>query len=265
MNQVVGDGGAQVFPRLESAGRPVNAKRHVAKGTGLWTSVGYGVVGLLTLCTLGVFLLLLFVGWLVQHFFSKRIMGRVRGSTVQVGSAQLPEIHRVVTEYCSRLGVAQVPEVFVMESSEINAFALKVGGRGSVILNDDVVWGAVEHGSTSALRFIIAHELAHHALGHTGTLRSYMRHVIPKLSRLDELSCDAVALQLVGTHEAAYEGIMMLTAGPQLLKYVSREQLLIQAGRVGEDKVTKKAEAQLTHPLLLNRLYVLRSTEITQV
>jgi hypothetical protein len=50
---------------------------------------------------------------------------------------------------------------------------------------------------------------------------------------------------------------MMLTVGPQLLKYVNRGQLLRQAAEVSRDKATRKAERPLTHPLLLRRLQTL--------
>jgi Zn-dependent protease with chaperone function len=126
--------------------------------------------------------------------------------------------------------------------------------RDALIANDDVVWGAIDHGIPDALRFILAHELAHHALGHTGTLRTAMRTTLLPLSRLDELSADAVALQLVGSRDAALEGLTLLTVGPQLYKYVNLAELRQQAKRVAGDKQTKKAGRQLSHPLLLRRL-----------
>jgi uncharacterized membrane protein len=93
-------------------------------------------------------------------------------------------------------------------------------------------------------------------------LRAYLSAILPRLARLDELSADAVALQLVGTREAAYEGIMMLTVGPQLLKYTNRQQLLQQAEEVAADSATQKAERQLRHPLLLRRLSTLRTVQL---
>jgi hypothetical protein len=48
---------------------------------------------------------------------------------------------------------------------------------------------------------------------------------------------------------------MMLTVGPQLLRYINRDALLAQAGEVAQDRATKKAEQKLTHPLLLRRLH----------
>jgi Zn-dependent protease with chaperone function len=155
-----------------------------------------------------------------------------------------------------------MPEIYVVEGSEINAFAVRVGARNSVLLVDDLIWGSIDAGLTDALRFIVAHELAHHALGHLGTFRYMLKTSMPRLARLDELSADAVALQLVGTREAAYEGIMLLTVGPQLMKYTNRQEILRQASLVAGDKASLKAERPLTHPLTLRRLHVLRETRL---
>jgi Zn-dependent protease with chaperone function len=245
------------LPLLKSDGPLVAAASHRAAGTGLWLTLAYGVLALVVIVSLGTTLLALALGWVIDHAFSRRVLARVRGSSLQVGPHQLPEIEQCVRNFAMRLSMAEPPMVLVAEASELNAIALRIGKRKCILLLDDVIWGAVEYGLPDALRFVIAHELAHHALGHTGALRSYLRIVVPRLSRLDELSADAVALQLVGTREAAHEGLMMLTVGPQLLKYINREQLLRQASEVTRDKATRKAERPLTHPLLMRRLQML--------
>ena len=53
------------------------------------------------------------------------------------------------------------------------------------------------------------------------------------LSRLNELRCDAVVLQLVGDRVAAYNGIIMLMVGPQLVQYVNSAALFTQTEPVG--------------------------------
>jgi hypothetical protein len=56
--------------------------------------------------------------------------------------------------------------------------------------------------------------------------------------------------------------MMMLTVGPQLLKYTNRNQLLQQAAEIAADKTARKAERQLRHPLLLRRLHALRNAPL---
>jgi Zn-dependent protease with chaperone function len=240
----------------------VGAAKYQASGTYLWLTIAYGMLALLVLCSLGFILFALALGWFIDMLFGRRILARLRGSCLQVGPAQLPELDRCVREFSQRLGLKEVPMVLVAESSDINAFALNAGKRRCVLLMDDAVWATLEAGLPDALRFLLAHELGHHALGHTGALRSYLRAILPGLARLDELSADAVALQLVGTREAAYEGMMMLTVGPQLLKYTNRNQLLQQAAEIAADKTARKAERQLRHPLLLRRLHALRNAPL---
>ena len=90
--------------------------------------------------------------------------------------------------------------------------------------------------------------------GHTGLVRSMMRAVMRPLGRLDEMSADNVAKALVGDSKAAVQGLALLTVGPQLLKHLNMTALEEQAREVASSKLSKKAERNLTHPLLLRRI-----------
>lgn len=255
------------FPALTAIGPTVTAREHEAPGTGLHTTLAlfvalFGII-VLAASTFGVGLLALLIIPLADLLLRRRVMATLRASCLEVGPQQLPQIHACVQTYAQRLGMKQVPDVFIAESNTLNAAAQRIGARKVVYLMDDVVWGALKANDPRALSFVIAHELAHHALGHTGGFRSYLRNVYRKLSRLDELSADAVAMQLVGSRDAAYSGLMMLMVGPQLLPYVNREQLLKQAAAADADKATKKAERVHTHPFLAQRIQHLRNAALT--
>ena len=254
------------FPRLHSDGGAVRAGVCVQSGTGLWVTLGIPALVLAFLFSIamsyGMALIFLPVGLLIGHLRSARVMARLQGSHLEVGARQFPEIHQCVQTYARRLGLREVPRVFIVEASEMNAFAFRLGSRKVVTLVDDVVWGALSVERPGALQFIIGHELAHHALGHTSLFRLALSRVVKPLSRLDELSADATALQLLGNREAATDGMLMLTIGPQLMPYVDRDALLRQASEVAENKLSKKAEAGLTHPLALRRLAALQAAEV---
>src|SRR5512145_1801600 len=113
------------FPRLVGEGPPVPASKHQASGTYLWLMIAYGMLGLVVLASLGLILFALVLGWLIDSIFGRRILARLRGSSLQVGAAQLPEIDRCVREFSQRLGLKEAPLVLVAESSDINAFALR--------------------------------------------------------------------------------------------------------------------------------------------
>jgi Zn-dependent protease with chaperone function len=136
----------------------------------------------------------------------------------------------------------------------VNGFAAKVGRKDIVLLTDDLVWGALSAKNPRALGFVLAHELAHVALGHTRTFRSLMRMVVKPLGRLDELSADNVARALVDDDTVAFEGLKILAVGPQLSAYLDDDALIAQANEVVANKLSKKVEKTMTHPMIMRRL-----------
>ncbi len=250
--------GAQVMPALTFPNAPVTPSAHVASGTSRYTWLGYGalLVGILAAAagSMGMALLLIPIGLVVQHFQAKTVRALIRGSGVQVSPIQLPQLYAVVEQFAQRLGMKEVPEVYIVEESVQNGFAVKLGKRDLLLLTDDAVWGALQSKDPHALGFIVGHELAHIALGHTGVLRNMLRSAFKPLSRADELTCDNVAAELVGNDDLAIQGLALLTVGPQLMPYLDMDALLAQADQVCADGASKKAERRLTHPLLLRRI-----------
>jgi Zn-dependent protease with chaperone function len=254
------------FPELLGPGAAVRARDFQAPGTTLhrifaYSAFAFVAVGLL-IGTLGSVAIVLAMGWIGDLLLRRRMLAQLRGTCLEVGPNQLPEIYACVEAFAKRLGLKEVPHIYIVEGNTANAAASRIGSRRHVFLVDDIVWGALKAGDPNALSFIIAHELAHHALGHTSALHTYLAFSYRKLSRLDELSCDAVALQLVRDREAAYNGLIMLMVGPQLVPYVNRKELLAQAERVAADSATKPAERAHTHPFIARRLHELGRVEL---
>jgi Zn-dependent protease with chaperone function len=250
---------AQVaLPSFDFPQEAVDASRHVASGTALYTTIGYLAVAAFLVVSLlgsrGVFLVVLAIGAIVGWFQARKVRAYIRGSGVQVSATQLPELHSMVESFSRRLGLSQVPEVYIVEESVQNGFAVKLGKKNLILLTDDMVWGALQSRDPQALGFIVGHELAHIALNHTGMIRSSMRTTFRPLARADELSADNVAAQLVGDKHIAIHGLALLTVGPQLLPYINEEAMLQQAREVYADGLSKKAERALTHPLLMRRI-----------
>jgi Zn-dependent protease with chaperone function len=250
------------FPDLLGPGPRVDARACETPGNALQRGLAYAVFAVAALAlvavSFGTVLLFAPLALLLEPLYRRRIEAQIRGTCLEVGPNQLPELHACAKAFAERLGLKEVPQLYIVESNTANAAAVRLGSRNLVFLVDDAVWGALKAGDPNALSFLIAHELAHHALGHTSALQTGLALAYRRLSRLNELSCDAVALQLVGNKEAAYNGIIMLTVGPQLAPYVNRAAPFAHAEMVVADSATRKAEKTMTHPLVARRLWELR-------
>jgi Zn-dependent protease with chaperone function len=251
-------GGDRVtFPKCDAQGPMVDARALIEPRTGLAVALGTVVLVCLALICIVVFYLgiVLLIGLLVDYFRQRRALAQLKGSSIEITEAQFPEIHACAQTIAQRLGLGEMPALYLVEGNTINAVATRLGGRRVVVLIDDIVYACLNSGDPRALSFIIGHELAHHALGHTGYFRSQLSRMMKWLSRLDEFSCDAVANQVVGDPSVSAKALVVLLAGPQMVAYVNAAQLVEQARQVELDKQSKKAEKHLTHPLLLRRLY----------
>jgi Zn-dependent protease with chaperone function len=247
------------FPEISIAGSKVDPKQCIEPGT---TGVLIGAFLIATLGTLvgilltyGILLVVLIFYPLFSWYFHKKATALLHGSGVRVGDRQFPQIHRCVETFKERLGLTKEVDVYIVEAKILNAAAVRYGKKNAILLTDDIIHGCLASGNPQALSFIIGHELAHIALNHNGVFRSWMAQHMKKLGRLDESSCDTVALMLVGNKDIAYHGLLMLTVGYALLPFVNTDSIIAQAQEVALNKYSKKAERTLTHPLLLNRLH----------
>jgi Zn-dependent protease with chaperone function len=246
------------FPPLNPGTSPIEPKSHVEKGTGLVVFLAYlvAIFGVLLggVFSYGVLWVVLLIAPIADYFNRKKAMALLRGSAIEVGPTQFAEIHQCAQTFARRLGMQTLPAIYIVEGNAINAAAMKFAGRQVVILQDDLVDACLHSGDGQTLAFILGHEITHHALGHTGLIRSGLSRVLNNLSRLDEFTCDAVANALVGDMNVSTRAIALLATGPQLIPYLNFHALMQQAQQVEADKNAKKAERKLTHPLLLRRL-----------
>lgn len=253
------------LPEMSFPTDDVDAKRHVASGTSFAFTLAAFVVGLLylviTVGTFGVALIPLLFSPIIAYFANKKAMAIIHGSGICINENQMPQIHDCVVQFCDRLGLQKIPEVYLVEDSVLNAAAVKFGKRDVILLTDDMIHGCLINETKNTLGFVLGHELAHISLGHLGTFRTMLKQAFKKLSRLDEFSADAVAMALVGDKKAAIMGLMILTAGSHIVPYVNAQQLVKQSQEVEQNKYSKKAERALTHPLMLRRIYQLAKSE----
>jgi Zn-dependent protease with chaperone function len=228
---------------------------HRAK-TGLAVALGSIVLVvaiLISIATIYLFVIVL-IGLLVDYLRRQKALAHLKGSSIEINEAQFPEIHACAQTAAQRLGLSKTPAIYLTEGNTINAAAMRLAGRQVVVLIDDIVYACLSSGEARTLSFIISHELAHHALGHTGLVRFQIARMMKWLSRLDEFSADAVANQIVGDPSVSVKALTVMLSGPQMLPYVNYAPLVEQARQVEADKNSKKAEKHLTHPLMLRRM-----------
>ncbi|MEM9884214.1 MAG: M48 family metalloprotease [Planctomycetota bacterium] len=240
-------------------GSPVDVKPLVAKGTGFHAAVGYflAIAGavVISVISYGIALLVMLVGAVWDFFRRRKAEAILHGSAIKAGPDQFPELYDCLNTFADRLGMSDPPDLYVIEDNTQNAAAVNVGRRKVVLLIDDIVEACLRSGDPRTLAFVIGHELAHHRLGHTGTLRAYVGKIYKRLARLDELSCDTIANELVGDHAISLQALALLLSGPHLAAHTNFDALARQAEEVANNKMSKKAEKTLTHPLLLRRFH----------
>lgn len=251
--------GPRRLPALLVEGAPVQARALVEPGSGSTFALALfpAAVFALGMCvvTYGVALVAFVLSPLVLWYQNRKALALIRGSCVRIAEDQLPELHACVASFADRLGLREAPEAYLIETNTINAAAIKYGGRQVLLFTDDLVDACLRSANPRALSFVVGHELAHVALGHNGLIRSFIKRVSKKLSRLDEYSADRVALALVGDRSAGMNGLLAMIAGPQMMPYIDIPALERQCEHVVADAYATKAEKLLTHPLLLRRMH----------
>ena len=150
---------------------------------------------------------------LIKIFYRAHIFGHY----VLLGPDQFPHLHAMVEEGAKAVGLPKAPEAFVYNShGMMNAFAMRVFGRRYVMLTSALI----DADSEQQVRFVIGHELGHHAAGHLSFWRNTLKlpaHFVPFLapaySRGRELTCDRIGGWLAQDLDASRGALQMLACG----------------------------------------------------
>jgi hypothetical protein len=72
-------------------------------------------------------------------FANGLLVARLRADGVKVDGDRLPKLHAALRDVCARLEIAQVPDLFVIQSGGLlNAFATRHSGRHFVVIYSDL-------------------------------------------------------------------------------------------------------------------------------
>jgi Zn-dependent protease with chaperone function len=141
----------------------------------------------------------------------------IYGHYVLIGPEQFPHLHQMVAEGAAAANLSEAPKAFVYNSGGlINAFALRIIGGRYIWLTSALI----DADTDAQVRFVIGHEIGHHAAGHLDWKRNFLKlpgWIVPFLgpaySRSRELTCDRVGAYLAQDLDAARSALQVLACG----------------------------------------------------
>ncbi len=165
-------------------------------------------------------LLIWLSGLIIAAFFRARAFGH----NVLITEQQCAHLHEMLVEGAGQLGLKTVPVAFIYNSSGvINAFARRMLGRPYVFLTSMLL----DVDTDAQVRFVIGHELGHHAAGHLDWKKNLLKfpaHFVPFLpqaySRGRELTADRIGAFLANDLHASRGALQMLACGSARLNPV---------------------------------------------
>jgi Zn-dependent protease with chaperone function/Tfp pilus assembly major pilin PilA len=186
----------------------------------------FGLIGwlLLVVGTFGLALVYLLVGFVFYVFAHSAFISWLRGNAVLLSQAQLPDLRARFEACCTRLGLEEMPEAYLMQGGgALNAFATRFLGRNYVVLLSDIVDAMEEH--PDGVNFYFGHELGHIRRHHlTGNLLRAPVLWLPLIgaaySRAKESTCDRHGRACCASPESAARALVALAAGARRWRQV---------------------------------------------
>jgi Zn-dependent protease with chaperone function len=228
------------------------------------------VTVLLTLPLLKINLFVFIIGVLLIGLMVKVQQSQFLGSAVKIHPQQFPEIYQAAQTAANRLAMP-LPDVFLVQSPVINAFATGFYGRKKTVVLHSAL---VEAMGWDELVYILGHEFSHIKCYHTSfsvltnsvenivripVLSQIMGFIFLFWSRKCEYTCDRGGLLANQNLEAAVTALAKLAVGRHLFSKMDIPALMTQKNDIDRNGLSKMAEALETHPYIINRIYALKS------
>ncbi|MDP5211426.1 M48 family metallopeptidase [Pseudoalteromonas tunicata] len=168
--------------------------------------------------------------WVASMFFKASLYG----NAVKVSDNQFKELHKIKVDLSNQMNIKNDPEFFIFNAEgAMNALAVKFLSTKYILLFSSLI-DLLDTEDKQQLKAILAHELAHHAAGHTDfwlNLAMKPAMFIPFLgaaySRACEYTADRVAVYFVG--DAVSNALLQLACGSSALsKKLSTDEFLTQ-------------------------------------
>jgi Zn-dependent protease with chaperone function len=229
------------------------------------TAGGEGAAGV----TGFIFVMFFYIGLFAfsNYLMENLIAAGIRINGIRVTDEQLPELSAVVRQCAEKLGV-KPPEVYVLQDSMWNAFAMKVGRKKMIVLLSGAVDSLLLKGDMNQLSWVVAHEMGHHVCGHLTFWNRFIEvcsislpWIILWHRRRGELSCDRIAMYCVGSAEASFRALANMTVGAQMADKINTDLAISQWHKYKNEFFSKYRTIYSTHPANLCRFAVLKETQ----
>lgn len=189
------------------------------------------------------------------------------GNALCVNEKQCPELYAEVKRIAGQLGVNNIPYVFVVNGDgALNAMAIRLVGKGYVVLLGNLVDHYLREGHKEEIQFVIAHELAHHAAGHTALWKIMLTGIaawIPFLGkaylRACEYTCDRAGVLSVKSVASAEKALMSFAHGSEALKGELNVDAFMEQDQHIPGFIGFLMEIGYTHPRLTRRVAGVRN------
>ena len=211
---------SEIVARLRTSSEKTYGVMAIAFGALLWVLFVLGLLGALASGNREVLqVVYVYLGYGVAIWLFSLIAGAIYratafGNMLLLGPDQFPQLHAMVESGAKALGLSPTPRAFLFNSNGMfNAFARRLMGGRYVFLTSALV----EANDDEQVRFVIGHELGHHAAGHLNPWLNFLKmpaHIVPFLmaaySRAREYSCDSIGAHLSQNPVASRSALQML-------------------------------------------------------
>jgi len=190
-------------------------------------------------------------------FYRFYMAARAKSNAIRVGPNQLPNIWSIYQELGKKFEMKSLPKLYVTNGNGVvNAYALSCNTRHKyVVIHSEIALLAKQF--PAAVEFVLAHELAHHKLGHVSLWR-FAIGIIPNIliplgistTRAQEYSADRVALTVCGHHQSAMN---LLAIGPWMHDEINSEEWIKQCEEEHDEIYVRIANLLSNHAVLVKR------------
>ncbi len=190
---------------------------------------------------------------------------KAKANAIRVGPRQLPELWALYEDIGQRLEMKRLPKLYVTNGNGVvNAYALSCNRRHKyVVLHAETVLAMKD--TPEIVEFVLAHELAHHKLGHVALWRlviGFLPNLLVPLglttSRAQEYSADRVAHKVCDHHGPAMK---LLAIGPWMTQDVDADAWLDQCVEDRREWSVRAANLLSGHAVMSKRYKALRDID----